>query len=142
MATILQNSMHLKLKRLLRFLRVAAKKARGENMKVTSIMLLKTHIETMSETRLSTIYMKTKHLEAPLHYMYENKGSYINEDAGGKRCSCGVAAANSPDWGPLSRSCSECTGQIAAAREYRSFNDARSPLHADREVARRLLPRG
>ena len=46
-------------------------KTRGENMKVTSIMLLKTHVEKMSETCLSIIYMKTSHIEAALHYIYE-----------------------------------------------------------------------
>jgi len=46
-------------------------KTRGENMKVTSIMLLKTHIEKMSETGLSIISMKIMHIEAALHYMYE-----------------------------------------------------------------------
>ena len=53
-----------------------SKKARGENMKVTSIMLLKTHIEKMSETGLSIICMKTMNIEDALHYIDENKGSY------------------------------------------------------------------
>jgi hypothetical protein len=55
--------------------RAAAKKARGENMKVTSIMLLKTHIEKMSETGLSIICMKTMNIEDALHYIDENTGS-------------------------------------------------------------------
>jgi hypothetical protein len=42
-------------------------------MKVTSIMLLKTHIEKMSETGLSIICMKTRHIKGALHYIYENK---------------------------------------------------------------------
>jgi hypothetical protein len=52
------------------------KKTRGEKMKVTSIMLLKTHVEKMSETGLSIICMKTRNIETALHYIYENKGSY------------------------------------------------------------------
>ena len=44
-------------------------------MKVTSIMLLKTHGEEMSETGLSIICMKTMHLEAALHYIDDKKGS-------------------------------------------------------------------
>ena len=52
------------------------KKTRGENMKVSPIMLLKTHVEKMSETGLSIICMKTMHIEATLHYMYEKTGSY------------------------------------------------------------------
>ena len=52
------------------------KKTRGENMKVSPIMLLKTHVEKMSETGHATIYMITKHLEASRHYMHEKKGSY------------------------------------------------------------------
>ena len=86
--------------------------------------------------------MKTRNLEAPLHYMYENKGSYLNAETCGKRGSCGVAAATRLDCGLLSRSCPEYSMHIAAAMEYKSFNDARSPLHADREVAGRILPRG
>ena len=50
------------------------KKTRGENMKVSPIMLLKTHVEKMSETGHAIICMKTKHLEAARHYIYENKG--------------------------------------------------------------------
>ena len=40
-------------------------------MKVTSIMLLKTHVEKMSETGHAIISMKTMHLEAARHYMYD-----------------------------------------------------------------------
>ena len=43
-------------------------------MKVTSIMLLKTHVEKMSETSLSIICMKTMHLKVAFHYMYDKKG--------------------------------------------------------------------
>ena len=42
-------------------------------MKVTSIMLLKTNVEKMSETGLSIICIKIRHLEAALHYIDENK---------------------------------------------------------------------
>ena len=52
------------------------KKTRGENMKVSPIMLLKTHIEQMSETGHATIYMKTSNIEAARHYIYEKTGSY------------------------------------------------------------------
>jgi len=48
-----------------------ARRTRGENMKVTSIMLLKTHVEKMSETGLSIMCMKTMHIRDALHYNYE-----------------------------------------------------------------------
>jgi hypothetical protein len=35
-------------------------KTRGEKMKVSSIMLLKTHVEKMSESGLSTMLLKNK----------------------------------------------------------------------------------
>ena len=47
-------------------------------MKVTSIMLLKTHVEKMSETGLSTICMKTRDLKVALHYIYDRKGVIEN----------------------------------------------------------------
>ena len=48
-------------------------KTRGENMKVSPIMLLKTNVGKMSEYGHAIIYMKRKHLEDARHYMYENK---------------------------------------------------------------------
>ena len=48
-------------------------------MKVSPIMLLKTHIEKMSETGHATICMKTMNLEASRHYMYDKK--YVSENA-------------------------------------------------------------
>jgi len=53
----------------------SSKKTRGENMKVSPIMLLKTHVEKMSETGHAIICMKTKHLKAQRHYIYEKKSS-------------------------------------------------------------------
>jgi hypothetical protein len=50
--------------------------AGGKNMKVSPIMLLKTHVEKMSEIGHATIYMKIKHIEDARHYIYENKSSY------------------------------------------------------------------
>ena len=47
-------------------------------MKVSPIMLLKTHIEKMSETGLAIICMKTMHIEDACHYIYENKRGYSN----------------------------------------------------------------
>jgi hypothetical protein len=47
----------------------------GGNMKVTSIMLVKTNGEKMSVFRLSTILMKTNELNHYLHDVIENKGS-------------------------------------------------------------------
>ena len=52
------------------------KKTRGENMKVSPIMLLKTHVEKMSETSRAIISMKTRQIEAARHYIYEKTGSY------------------------------------------------------------------
>jgi hypothetical protein len=51
-------------------------KTRGENMKVSPIMLLKTHVEKMSETGLAIISMKIRHIETARHYIYEKTGSY------------------------------------------------------------------
>ena len=39
-------------------------------------MLLKTHVEKMSETGLSTMCMKTMHIEVDLHYVDDKKGAY------------------------------------------------------------------
>ena len=47
---------------------------RGGNMKVSAIMLLKTHVVKMSKTGLATISMKTVHLGEACHFMYENYG--------------------------------------------------------------------
>ena len=47
----------------------------GGNMKVTSIMLVKTNGEKMSIFCLSTILMKTNELNHYLHDVIENKGS-------------------------------------------------------------------
>jgi len=49
---------------------------RGGEMKETSIMLLKTNGENMSENRLSIMLMKTKNIEAGFHYVDEKKRSY------------------------------------------------------------------
>jgi hypothetical protein len=54
--------------------RAASKKTRGENMKVSPIMLLKTHVEKMSETGHAIICMKTMSIEAARHYIDEKKG--------------------------------------------------------------------
>jgi hypothetical protein len=43
-----------------RFLVAGSEKTRGEKMKVSSIMLLKTHIEKMPETGLSIMLLKLK----------------------------------------------------------------------------------
>jgi len=51
------------------------KKTRGENMKVSPIMLLKTHVEKMSETGHAIICMKTSNIKVARHYIYEKKGS-------------------------------------------------------------------
>jgi len=40
-------------------------------MKVSPIMLLKTHVEKMSETSHAIMYMKTMNIEVARHYMYE-----------------------------------------------------------------------
>jgi hypothetical protein len=47
------------------------KKTRGEKMKVSSIMLLKTHGEKMSETGLSIMLLKIRLLQSALHYVIE-----------------------------------------------------------------------
>jgi len=40
-------------------------------MKVSPIMLLKTHVEEMSEAGHAIICMKTLHIEAARHYVYD-----------------------------------------------------------------------
>jgi len=60
----------------------SAQKTRGEKMKVTSIMLLKTNIEKMPEFRLSIILMKQKKLKPSFHYVDEKKWSYKCRDSG------------------------------------------------------------
>ena len=44
-------------------------------MKVSPIMCMKTHVEKMSETGHAIICMKTMHLEAARHYMYDKNDS-------------------------------------------------------------------
>ena len=51
---------------------MGSKETRGENMKVSPIMLLRTHVEKMSENGRAIICMKTKNVEVARHYMYEN----------------------------------------------------------------------
>ncbi len=41
-------------------------------MKVSPIMLLKTHVENMSEICLAIILMKIRQIKVACHYMYEN----------------------------------------------------------------------
>jgi hypothetical protein len=50
-------------------------KTRGEKMKVSPIMLLKTNGEKMSEISLAIMLMKRRQIEAACHYILENKGS-------------------------------------------------------------------
>jgi len=51
--------MSLKLSQLIDCRQPGSEKTRGEKMKVSSIMLLKTNVEKMSETGLSIMLMKT-----------------------------------------------------------------------------------
>jgi hypothetical protein len=53
---------------------VDPRKAGGE-MKVSSIMLLKTHVEKMSVQGLSMMLMKINELYVPFHYVDDNKDS-------------------------------------------------------------------
>jgi hypothetical protein len=66
----------LKIKALANLTTIRAEKTRGENMKVSPIMLLKTHIEKMPETGHATICMKIIHLEVARHYIDEKQGRY------------------------------------------------------------------
>jgi hypothetical protein len=52
----------VEIKRVVRDWIAGEAKTRGEKMKGTSIMLLKTNVENMSENRLSTMLMKIKDL--------------------------------------------------------------------------------
>ena len=61
----------LKLNQLIALRAIGPEKTRGENMKVSPIMLLKTHVGKMSETSHAIICMKTMHLKVARHYMYE-----------------------------------------------------------------------
>jgi len=49
---------------------------RGEKMKVSSIMLLKTNVSKMPEIALSIMLLKTHKIWYLFHYVDENKGSY------------------------------------------------------------------
>ena len=59
------------IKRVIHETREQPQKTRGEKMKVSPIMLLKTHIEKMSETGHAIMCMKIRHIEAARHYIYE-----------------------------------------------------------------------
>jgi hypothetical protein len=48
-------------------------KTRGEKMKVSVIMLLKTNGSKMSESGLAILSMKTQNLPGACHYVTENK---------------------------------------------------------------------
>jgi 5-carboxymethyl-2-hydroxymuconate isomerase len=50
-------------------------KTRRENMKVSLAMLLKTHVEKMSENRSLAMLMKSKELKSLSGDVYERKGS-------------------------------------------------------------------
>jgi hypothetical protein len=41
-------------------------------------MLLKTHVEKMSDCGLSMMLMKTRHLHESFHDIYENKGTWLH----------------------------------------------------------------
>ena len=68
----------IEIKRVIRLDGKWLEKTRGEKMKVSAIMLLKTHVSKMSETGLAIISMKTMHIEDACHYIDENKESYPN----------------------------------------------------------------
>jgi hypothetical protein len=61
----------LKISKLIDSLSLSPEKTRGEDMKVSPIMLLKTHIEEMSENGHAIISMKIQHIEVARHYVYE-----------------------------------------------------------------------
>ena len=61
------------IKQVMQYKFAAHKKTRGENMKVSPTMLLKTHIEKMSETGHAIICMKTRNLDVARHYIHDNK---------------------------------------------------------------------
>ena len=75
-------------------------------MKVSPIMLLKTHIEKMPETGHATICMKIIHLEDARHYVDQNKTCYskLDEikaiDLGGARA-CVDGLGDSRNYGGL-----------------------------------------
>ena len=60
MTEIFQNPISLNLNKLSNSAEAGRKKTRGEKMKVSSIMLLKTNASKMSETGLSIILLKNK----------------------------------------------------------------------------------
>jgi hypothetical protein len=60
MAKILEKPILLKLSQLVHLLQPGSEKTRGEKMKVSSIMLLKTNALKMSETSLSIMLLKNK----------------------------------------------------------------------------------
>jgi hypothetical protein len=58
------------------------RKTRGEKMKETSIMLLKTNGEKMTEIDLSIMLMKTRNIEVDFHYIDDNKYTYLRSGIG------------------------------------------------------------
>jgi hypothetical protein len=65
----------IEIKSVMEFPARSRKKTRGEKMKVSPIMLLKTHVEKMSETGHAIICMKTRNIKVARHYMFEKKRS-------------------------------------------------------------------
>ena len=53
-------------------------------MKVSPIMLLKIHIEKMSENSHATMYMKINNVEVARHYIDEKTGSYRKSEFHGR----------------------------------------------------------
>jgi hypothetical protein len=68
--------MYLKINDLIKLSRFSRDKTRGENVKVSPIMLLKTNIEKMSETTQAIISMKTMHIKVARHYVDEKNRGY------------------------------------------------------------------
>jgi hypothetical protein len=66
----------IEIKQVSQFSTAKQRKNGGEKMKGCSTMLLKTNGENMSESRLSTMLMKTNDLQSAFHDVDEKKESY------------------------------------------------------------------
>ena len=63
-------------RRLCRICRQHKQKRGVPDLHDSAIMLMKTHVEKMSETGFAIMFMKTQALILVCHDVYDNKGSY------------------------------------------------------------------
>ena len=72
---LVQNRMSMINKKLIQSTIRCCPEEKGKKLRAESCMLLKTHIEKMSDYRLSKMLLKTRYLQLALHDIHENKGT-------------------------------------------------------------------